>query len=53
MYTNWKVYYLYHFAFVVSLSEVLFLLFHSVFVCSICKFVREFIVALDGLWVYN
>ena len=36
------VYYLYHFGLVVSLSEVLFLLFHSVFVCSICKFMRGF-----------
>jgi len=33
---------LYHCAFIVSLSEVLFLLFRSVFICSICKFVREF-----------
>ena len=41
-------YCLYHFAFIISLSEVSFLLFRSVFICSICKFVREFAVALDG-----
>jgi hypothetical protein len=33
---------------VVSSSEVLFLLSHSVLVCFICKFLREFSLSLDG-----
>jgi hypothetical protein len=35
--------------FVVFVREVLFLLFRSVFVCSICKFVREFSLDSRGV----
>ena len=34
--------------FVVFLSKVIFLLFRLVFVCSVCKFVREFV--FDSRW---
>jgi hypothetical protein len=35
--------------FVVFVSKVLFLLFRSFFVCSICKFMHEFV--FDSRWV--
>ena len=45
----------FHSAFYVSSSEVLFLLFRSIFVCSICKFVRGIFRVLNwfGIVVYR
>jgi hypothetical protein len=44
---------LYRSAFCCALSEVLFLLCRSMFVCSICKFVHDFYMILGGSLVIN